>query len=496
MTLSLENAPIRQKMTSIVLLTCGAVVLLTCVAFFAYEFVNFRSTTVQQLSTLGSIIGTNSTAALAFDNPGDAEETLAALRAERHITAAALYTSSGRLFARYPADLPTTAFPVTPAADGYRFSSSELAFYQPVNLADRRLGTLYLTSDLQGIFSRIQLYLVVAALVVASACVMAFLLSRLLERHIAGPVMRLAETATAIAHQRDFSLRVPKTSEDEVGLLTDAFNQMLGKIHELNQDLEQRVVDRTARLEAVNKELEAFSYSVSHDLRAPLRHIDGFAGLLAKQAGNSLDEKSRRYVTVISESARKMGRLIDDLLTFSRMNRGELTPIDIDLNPLVSEVIRESGERRPEISWEVAELPRVQADATMLRQVWVNLIENAVKYTSRVERPRIEIGAKVDAEHGEAIFHVRDNGAGFDMKYADKLFGVFQRLHTEAEFEGTGIGLANVRRIVSRHGGRTWATGEVGVGASFYFSLPVSRLTAHPFPPSNHHEPTASRTSR
>lgn len=242
------------------------------------------------------------------------------------------------------------------------------------------------------------------------------------------------------------------------------------KVRRLNLDLQLQ----NARLEIANKELESFSYSVSHDLRAPLRHIDGFANLLAKHADATLDDQSRRFLTVISDSARRMGRLIDDLLTFSRMARTHLELSRVDNNLLVAAVIREGGFDREAIEWAIAPVPEVRADAAMLRQVWFNLIENAVKYSVRVSPRRIEIGTIAGAtQDNEVIFFVRDNGVGFDMKYAAKLFGVFQRLHSEAEFEGTGIGLANVRRIITRHGGRTWGESSLGSGATFFFSLPA-----------------------
>ena len=238
----------------------------------------------------------------------------------------------------------------------------------------------------------------------------------------------------------------------------------------------QQLQAANQQLHGVNSELEAFSYSVSHDLRAPLRHIDGFASLLTKHAAGSLDEKSRRYVDVISEAARKMGRLIDDLLSFSRMGRVQMKYTLVDQDELVAGVIRDGRYDRPErpIEWQIAPLPVVHGDAALLRQVWSNLIGNAVKYSGRVAHPRIEIGTQPGATPNEQVFFVRDNGAGFDMKYVEKLFGVFQRLHTEAEFEGTGIGLANIRRIVTRHGGRVWGEGSPGAGAVFYFSLPAS----------------------
>lgn len=243
------------------------------------------------------------------------------------------------------------------------------------------------------------------------------------------------------------------------------------EIQRLNEDLARRA----AQLEVANKELEAFSYSVSHDLRAPLRHIDGFLELLQKKAGSALDAKCQRYVGMISESAREMGTLIDDLLSFSRMGRGEMRTAQVNLEHLVHTTIRDLGVETSgrDISWKVQPLPEVQGDCSLLRQVFVNLLSNAVKYTRTRARSEIEIGC-LPSGNGEDAFFVRDNGVGFDMKYADKLFGVFQRLHEADEFEGTGIGLANVQRIVCRHGGRVWADAIVDEGATFYFSLPKS----------------------
>jgi PAS domain S-box-containing protein len=243
------------------------------------------------------------------------------------------------------------------------------------------------------------------------------------------------------------------------------------KIKRMNEELEQRVKDRTAELEVANRELEGFSYSVSHDLRAPLRHLTGFVELLSKRA-TTLDEKSRHYLAVIGAAASQMGRLVDDLLSFSRMGRSEMMRARVDLRALLDEAIRDllSDTKERNIHWDIKDLPTVSGDAAMLKLVFVNLLSNAVKFTRLREQALIEIsGEQTD---GEVIVSVRDNGVGFDMKYKDKLFNLFQRLHRTEEFEGTGVGLASVRRIIHRHGGKTWAEGEPGRGATVFFSLP------------------------
>jgi PAS domain S-box-containing protein len=249
------------------------------------------------------------------------------------------------------------------------------------------------------------------------------------------------------------------------------------EVGRLNAELEQRVFDRTAELDSANKELEAFAYSVSHDLRAPLRHISGFSALLAERAGDQLDDKGRHYVDVISTSVRQMGVLIDDLLQFSRTGRAELVIGPVDMRQTLEEALaplrRETDGR--DVEWSIGDLPQVVADRALLRQVWANLVGNAIKYTRASSPARIEIGAT--GVNGESVFFVRDNGVGFDMQYVHKLFGVFQRLHSDSEFEGSGIGLANVKRIVTRLGGSVWADAEPGRGATFYFSLPDRKET-------------------
>lgn len=243
-------------------------------------------------------------------------------------------------------------------------------------------------------------------------------------------------------------------------------------LYELNQTLEMRVQKRTIQLEAANKELESFSYSISHDLRAPLRAIDGFSRILQEDYRDRLDAEGNRYLKIVRENAKRMGELIDDLLNLSRLNRREMTRQSISVNKLVQKLLGnfESELASRQIEFVFADLPDCKGDRSLITQVWINLLSNAIKYTSKTESARIEIGCQETED--EKIYFVRDNGAGFDMQYADKLFGVFQRMHLERDFEGTGIGLAIAQRIVQRHGGRIWADAAVNLGATFYFTIP------------------------
>ena len=475
-----RDAPIQHKLMRVILLTCGAVLLLTCSAYFAYEYLTFRHTTIRQVSILGKIITENSTAALAFDSRQDADQILASLKAEPHIVAACLFDKNGDVFSRYPAKLSESSLPKLDTVENFRFENSHLIGFQPVVQGSVKLGTLYLKSDMGAIYERVQLYGTIAVLVIIISLLLAYFLSKKLQRGISEPILSLAQTAKAISERKDYSVRATKIGNDELGSLTDAFNQMLSEIHgqneqiqSFNQRLERLIEKRTQDLESANKELEAFSYSVSHDLRAPLRSIIGFSRILIEDYNDKLDSDGQDTLKAVIRNGERMGQLIDDLLAFSKLGRQNLSKVPLDLENITRSVAGDlKGQYNVASEITVNPLLPVMGDSSMLKQVMQNLLSNALKYSTRKEKAIIEVGSYQD--NGSHVYFVKDNGAGFDMQYYDKLFGVFQRLHSATEFEGTGVGLALVHRIITKHGGKIWANGKENEGATFYFSLPTT----------------------
>jgi len=295
-----------------------------------------------------------------------------------------------------------------------------------------------------------------------------------LARTITRPLALLVEGSAEIGRGH-LDQRVGTDARDEIGELSRAFDRMAMELKETTvslDELERRIHERTAQLEAANRELEAFSYSVSHDLRAPLRAIDGYTRILLDDYEPLLDAEGKRICSVISGSAHKMSDLIDDLLAFSRLGRAALNPSKIDMEALAKTVYEEltTAQSRKRINFKIDSAPPAMGDPALLRQVWVNLISNAIKFSQHQKRAVIRVHA--ENIENEIVYSVKDNGVGFDMQYTNKLFGVFQRLHSVKEFEGNGVGLALVQRVINRHGGRVWAEGEVGKGATFYFTLP------------------------
>ena len=491
--MALRDWPIKRKLTAMLLLISGLVLLLTSAAFVTYQVVTFRQTMRDNLSTRAQILAANSTAALAFSNPADAREILSALRSDAHMVVAGLYDRGGHLFASYPASLAPGALPAAPEADGFRFERGHLVGVAPVaEVPTDRLGTLYLVSDTKAVSDAIRLSGVIAAGMLLIALLVAYVLANALQGWISEPILMLAGTAAAVSTHQDYSVRAPKLGEDELGTLTDAFNQMLGRIEEQQKelqlyatDLEQRVAERTGELEqrnealrrnaaelaASNSELDAFAYSVSHDLRAPLRSIDGFSQVLLEDFAGQLGDAGRDSLQRVRAASQRMATLIDDLLKLARVTRADFRVERVDLSSMAQEIVAEIQRTASDRRVEFAITPGLEAkgDSRLLRVVLDNLLRNGWKYTGKQPAARVEFTA--EDKNGDRVFLIKDNGAGFDMKYADKLFGVFQRLHSATEFEGTGVGLATVRRIITRHGGQVWAEGAVDKGATFYFTL-------------------------
>lgn len=343
-----------------------------------------------------------------------------------------------------------------------------LAAFRPVGYRDWGLVAKIDLREAYAPLARLNTFILILE---GSILLLGLISAFVLAKKFTQPILDLADSAAAVA-SGNLNVRAPVRSADELGMLARAFNRMTEQLASSYATLERRVAERTAQLEATSKELEAFSYSVSHDLRAPLRAIDGFSRIVMEDHAPALDQGGREHLERIRAAAQRMALLIDDLLNLSRLSRAELRREPVDLTGLAHDIATELRRSEPErkIEFVVADGMRAVGDPHLLRAALQNLLGNAWKFTGRRDRARVEVGTL--HQNGERTYFIRDNGAGFDMSYAGKLFGAFQRLHGTADFPGTGIGLATVQRIIHRHGGRVWATGEVDKGATFYFTLP------------------------
>jgi PAS domain S-box-containing protein len=610
-------------------MTSGTVLIMTCTAFFIYELITYRDITRQQLTTLSSIIAHNSTAALAFDDKSDATEILNALAADKHIQAACLYDSTGKLFARYPEDLKEV--PKLLKGDGYEFEGRYLQGFGPVMHNGNRLGTIYIRTDLNAVYERFLLYGAIMVMFILISFLFAYLLSRRLQRSISDPLLELAETAKQISHQQDYSVRAVKRNDDEVGLLTDAFNHMVNRIEVQNSEitafshmLEDKVATRTQELAAANgilkqqndfvesildssvdiiavfdteyryltvnnkacqfynksredlvgkhllkvfptlenstmvrnlekafegqaiynhqyqsivtqrqldnfyiplrnqhgevdrvlvighditailetneklkkanrdleksnRDLEQFAYVASHDLQEPLRKIQTFSELSEKHITNP--EILSRYLGKIYSSAKRMTDLIKAVLNYSRLSVTDEAYAAIDINAIIEHLktdlelaIEEKGAQI-----EVQKMPEVRGIQLQLNQLFLNLITNSLKFCT--DHPRIQItyteltpddvkaNLHLNKDYSYICIRFQDNGIGFDQQYADKVFTIFQRLHTGEQYAGTGIGLALCKKIVENHQGSIRVESRQGMGTTFLISLPLSTTT-------------------
>lgn len=462
---------------SIILTTTIVALLITCISYLIYEYYAYRRETVAELSLMTRLIAANSTAALAFENAEDAKEILATVAVEPKVMSAALYDSAGNLFASY--QMNGINLPNMIEADGFRFVNETVIAYVPVVHQGNRLGTLYIQQDMKAMYNRFASYLLIGFLVIVAAMFVAYLLSRKFQKTLSGPILDLAGTARAIAEHGDYTVRARKYDNDEIGLLTDAFNRMLIRIEFQNQEiialnlgLEAKVAERTKELQTAYRELESFSYTVSHDLNAPLRHIDNHLHIFRNRHASDLDESAKRALDNVTRNVGRMRQLIDDLLLFFQLGKRELVKREIAMEELVRNIWDEQRqmEEHRNLELNISVLPHAHGDESSIRQVWVNLISNAIKYT-RPKDPAI-VKIMYELQEDGIVYCIQDNGVGFDMAHYDKLFDAFERLHSQSEFDGTGVGLAIVERIVIRHGGSVWATAAPGEGATFCFKLP------------------------
>ncbi len=496
-----RNLSLRHTLTLAILLSSVIPLGIAAALVWTYQVTSLHALAVHDLDVKADVFAAALRAAVEFKDLPRAEEILATQRPRREVVAIGVFEPGGRLFASYHQAGSATLPPLrTGNAGKVEPVGDDLEIFQAIHSGPDLVGFLYLRTDLAVYYARLPFQAAIVLGVLVLLLGVTWYLSRLFQQSIFQPILTLAETMHAVGKRPDYSVRLPPRGQDEIGTLTEGINEMLAGIqlrdialravndtlnvenaarHQaeqtlrtLNLSLEHQVEARTAALQAANKELEAFSASISHDLRAPLRHIHGYVEMLAAATAGQLAEKPQRYLRTIAQASAEMGVLIDDLLAFSRMSRSELTEEHVSLDTLAQEALGglELVVQGRNLQWQIAPLPTVMGDRAMLRQVLANLLGNAVKYSRGRDPARIELGVAGE-EAGRTIVFVRDNGAGFDMRYAHKLFGVFQRLHRAEEFEGTGIGLATVQRIISRHGGRTWAQATLGEGATFYFTL-------------------------
>jgi signal transduction histidine kinase len=471
------------KLTWLNLLVTGSALLLACLSFLAYDFFSYRQTLIQNLFAEAQIAGSNSVTALTFDDPRAAEATLAALKDSPDVSSAAIVATGGQVFAQYQRAGTRTGIELRSMSPGETQAQwtqgSEVLVGYRIIYSGRPVGTVYIQAHLGELRRRVERYGLTAFIILLFCMVAALAATTMFRRLVTRPITALASTARVISREKDFSLRAAATANrDEIAVLVEAFNEMLQEIQtrdqalrEARELLEKRVEERTAELWAANRELEAFSYSVAHDLRGPLDVINGMSFIIQHSYKDKLDREGTEMMQAMQSSAGNMARLIDDLLNLARATTVGLVRKRVDLTAMARSIAEEMATTEPErtVEFTFAEGAVASADQGLMQVVMENLIRNAWKYTSRHEHAAIEFGWS-RREEGK-VFFVRDDGAGFDQRRADKLFHPFQRLHAPSEFPGTGIGLATVQRIIARHGGKVWAEGQVEQGATFYFTL-------------------------
>jgi len=482
----MTSQSISGKLMRMTLLVSGTALLLAYVSFLVYDLYSLRQQLMNSMATEANILGANSVTALMFDDKQAAENTLSALRNSPQIRAAVILRPDGSEFARYLRD-PSMQFQLSnrltqTESEHFWTRGRDILLGSHIRFQGAWVGSVYLLAETSDVARSAGRFGLISAVMLFICFVIALLATSAIRHLVSDPLTDLAHTAQIVTRDRDYSVRakIPPSS-DELSFLVQSFNEMLGQIQARDRalessraELEQRVEERTAELSLTNKELEAFSYSVAHDLRGPLQHINNIGFLLQHSASQGLNAEGRMLVDRLLEGSRRMSGLIDDLLNLSRASSHPLHRRLIDLTRIAESIATRLQAEKDgrKVNFIIAPSARAFADEGLMQVVFENLLGNAFKYTSKLDSTEIEFGST--EENGETIFFVRDNGAGFNPRYADRLFRPFQRLHSQSEFTGTGVGLATAYRIITRHGGKIWATGEVDKGATFFFTVPYT----------------------
>ncbi len=504
-----QKHSISRKLTWMNMLVSGAALLLACAAFIAFDMITFRQTMLRNLSTQAQIIGSNSVSALLFNDPQSAENTLLALKAAPNILSAQVYVPDGRPFASYSRDRGRYNPVLPPIPSGqtetHWTEDDQIALVRLIVLDGKPIGAVYIRSDLQELHSRFQRYAIIAAIVLSACLLAALLISSIFRKAVADPIVDLSKIAKVVSQDKNYSVRAtPIRSPAELAILIDAFNEMLTQIQQseralrkAHDELEQRVQERTAELEAAKKEVEEFSHTIllakeevergskfkdqflstmSHELRTPLNAVLGFSDLLADERYGPLNDRQQRYVTHIHTGGKHLLKLISDILDLSKIEAGrmELTREHVTVASAFAEVIsglHPLAEKKSQALLQKVEPNlHVYADAMRFKQILMNLVANAIKFTS--ERGRIELVAR--RVQDQARMEVRDNGPGIPPDQQQRIFEAFVRLtQTGSATEGTGLGLAITSRLVELHGSKLAIESQPGEGTSFYFSLPL-----------------------
>jgi signal transduction histidine kinase len=473
---------IASMLTWMNLLTSGIALMLVYGSFLAYSLYSYRAAAIQNFTDDAEIVGANSVSAIVFDDRVSAENTLSALSNSPDIAAAAIYTEGASPFAQYPANgmVIVERQPLAKAGKlEYWTSGADILIASRIDFQGKPIGIVYLQAHLSGLRGQVILYGAIAAGILLICLGVALSVGSAFRRILAKPIVSLAYTARLVSRYRDYSLRFElDRSYNELVSLTEAFNEMLVEIQHRDEalenaksDLELRVEERTAQLQAANRELEAFSYTVAHDLRAPLQAINNICYLIQETDRGAGAEARAPMLAQLGSSVAQMSSMIDDLLDLSRSTSAPLHTQQLDLSLLAESVLDGLARGNPgrKVETVIQKRCHANADPGLMQVVLQNLLRNAWKFTGRCEHARIEFGCT--QERKGTVYYVRDNGAGFDQRMAERLFKPFQRLHASSEYPGTGIGLATVQRIIRRHGGDVWAEGEVDKGATFYFTF-------------------------